>query len=155
MGGDKLDTSEAAKAYARATGYGRSSGYGTSGYGQDDGYGGYQYDEHRDHSSGYGYSQKKVECCELVVDPLSLLALLGFIAFATAFFNVLITMNIGKKRRKRSEEMGIEPQPDMKSQTLGAVFGDILLSGRMTWGLNDVARSKSHTGGVIVVMASD
>ncbi len=141
--------------YERKADYGYSTGYGGGGGGGDhSGYGG-GYDDHGGYSSGYG--KKKIECCPLVVDPLTLLALLGSIAAATAFFNVLITMNIvGKKRRrKRSGQKGIEPQPDMRWQTLGTIVGDILLSGRMTWGLNDVARSKSHTGGVIVVMASD
>ena len=51
-----------------------------------------------------GYGGHKLACCPLVVDPLTLFALLGFIAAATAFLNVLITMNImapGRKRRKR------------------------------------------------------
>ncbi len=43
------------------------------------------------------------ECCPLVVDPLTLVALLAFIAGGTYFLNIAITMNIvGKKRRKRS-----------------------------------------------------
>ena len=60
-------------------------------------------------ASGYGsFSQSayggQKPCCPLVVDPLSLLALLGFIAAATALLNSVITMNImavatGRKRR--------------------------------------------------------
>ena len=55
---------------------------------------------------GYGHEEKK-ECCPLVIKPLVLLALLGTLAAATAFLNVLITMNIGRrKRRRRSSPVG-------------------------------------------------
>ena len=51
-------------------------------------------------SSSYGHEE---DCCPLVVDPLTLIGLLGGIAAATAFLNVLITMNItGRKRKRRS-----------------------------------------------------
>ncbi len=53
---------------------------------------------------GYGHGHKK-ECCPLVVKPLVVLATLGAIAAATAFFNVLITMNIGRKRRRRRRSL--------------------------------------------------
>lgn len=54
-------------------------------------------------SSGYGH-----QCCPLVVDPLTLTAILGGIAAATAFFNVLITMTLGrKKRKKRNDDQGV------------------------------------------------
>jgi len=48
--------------------------------------------------SGYGH---KVECCPLVVKPLVVLSLLGLLAFATFFLNILITMNITMRRRRR------------------------------------------------------
>jgi len=52
--------------------------------------------------SGYGHGHYgKIECCDLVVDPLTFLALLGGIAGGTAFLNVAITMNINKRRRRR------------------------------------------------------
>lgn len=48
----------------------------------------------------------KLECCPLVVDPLTFVGLLGFVAAATAFLNTVITMNIMmavvKRSRKRS-----------------------------------------------------
>ena len=40
------------------------------------------------------------ECCPLVVDPLTLLALIAGIAGATFFLNMLITMNIMRRRRR-------------------------------------------------------
>jgi hypothetical protein len=49
-------------------------------------------------SSSYGGKEK---CCPLVVDPLALAVLLGFIAAATFFLNNLIIVNISKKRKKR------------------------------------------------------
>ena len=48
-------------------------------------------------SSGYGGEP----CCPLVLDPLLLSALLGFIAAATYFLSVAITMNIMMARKKR------------------------------------------------------
>ena len=51
----------------------------------------------------YGYTtiMEEQECCPLVVDPLTLIALIGFIAAATAFLNIQITMILTGKRRKR------------------------------------------------------
>ncbi len=50
--------------------------------------------------SGHGYG----DCCPLVVDPLTLFAILLGIAGATFFLNTAITMNImRRKRRKRAE----------------------------------------------------
>ena len=72
-------------------GYGnieRSSGYGHSGYGG--------------HGHGHGgYGKKKLECCELVVDPLTFAALMAAIIGGTAFLNVVVTMVLGRKRRRR------------------------------------------------------
>ena len=57
-------------------------------------------DSYGTRSGGYHHHEP---CCPLVVDPLTLTAILGAIAAATAFFNVLITMNIsGGRRRKRN-----------------------------------------------------
>ena len=73
-----------------------SSGYGhsSSGYGSHSGYGHSSYDYHDDHH----------ECCPLVIDPLVMCALLGFIAAATWFLRTAITMNmniVGRKRRRK------------------------------------------------------
>ncbi len=110
------------------------SGYGSShsGYGSS--------------HSGYGSSKvKKLECCELVVDPLALTALLGFLAAGTAFLNTVITMTImmmdGRRRRRRQsepEQRGRHGRPrpaempplQKKPETLGAVLDDILMEGR-------------------------
>ncbi len=55
-------------------------------------------------SSGYGHD----DCCPLVVDPLTLVAILGAIAAATFFLNTAITMNIPPpRRRKRDDEFGV------------------------------------------------
>ena len=45
-----------------------------------------------------------MECCPLVVDPLTYAALIGFIGLATYFFNEFIAMSMlmmARKRRKR------------------------------------------------------
>ena len=81
---------------AASSGYGHSahSGYGHS----SSGHGGY--------SHGYGgYSHGGYDdCCPLVFDPLTYTALMSFIALATYFLWVAVTMNImGRKRKKRSE----------------------------------------------------
>ena len=52
--------------------------------------------------SGHG----KVECCPLVVKPLVLLAILAALAAATAFLNVLITMNLGRRKRRKRRSLG-------------------------------------------------
>lgn len=49
------------------------------------------------YSSGYGH----LECCPLVVDPLTVTALLGFIAGGTALLNSVITTTIMPTPRKR------------------------------------------------------
>ena len=66
------------------------------------GYGG-----HSSHSSGYGSHSSGYgsDCCPPVVDPLTWLALLGFIAAATYLLNEVIAMSMlmmPGKRRKRS-----------------------------------------------------
>ena len=62
--------------------YGHHDPYHVSGYGSHSGYGHASYDDH-------GH-----DCCPLVVDPLTLCALLAFIAAATYFLRRAITMNM-------------------------------------------------------------
>ena len=74
--------------YSLSKDYDRSGyGYGYddhhSGYGADVGYGHSGYEYHDDHM-----------CCPLVVDPLALCALLGFIAAGTYFLRTAVTMNM-------------------------------------------------------------
>lgn len=57
-------------------------------------------------NSGYGsdyYSNSHYDCgCPLVFHPLLFAAVMGAIVGSTAFFNVLITMNItGRRKRKK------------------------------------------------------
>lgn len=52
--------------------------------------------------SGYGGYHSK-ECCPLVVDPLTVTAILGGIIAAAFFFNRLITMNITVRKRKKRD----------------------------------------------------
>ena len=52
---------------------------------------------------GYGYGG---QCCPLVVDPLSWLALLAGIAVATFLLQQAIVANIGKRKRRRRDVMG-------------------------------------------------
>ena len=57
------------------------------------------------YSSGYGGGHKGADCCPLVVDPLTVAALLGFIGAATAALSNLIAANLaagGGRRKKRS-----------------------------------------------------
>ena len=111
--------------HGKHSGYGKhsGSGYGHSGYGgHSGGYGGHG------HHSGYG---KKKECCPLVVDPLTLAALLGSIAVATFFLNTLITMNISKKRRRRRTTEALEAQEAAGESTNTMAFiMDTLWSGK-------------------------
>ncbi len=62
----------------------------------------HQHGEHGGYSGGGGDEL----CCPLVADPLTVFTLLSFIAFATAFLNVLVTMNIMMRRRRRRSDRG-------------------------------------------------
>ena len=53
---------------------------------------------HGSYSSGHG------DCCPLVIDPLTYAALLGFLAAAVYFFNVLIEMSMLMMRRRRRKK---------------------------------------------------
>ena len=79
-----------------------------SGYSDHDGNNdrlGYGYGDHHGAFSGSG-------CCPGVVDPLTMLALVGFIALATYFFEIQIRnsmlMMARKKRRKRELNLQAE-----------------------------------------------
>ncbi len=108
-------------------GYGRD-GVDRSGYGYDDGGGGGAKDraDHYGGHSGYGHGHgHKKECCPLVIKPLVFLALLGSIAAATAFFNILITMNLGRKRRRRRRSY----DDGNSGSSIGPGFADVLHAG--------------------------
>ena len=84
-------------------------------------------------SAGHGYGKKKDECCELVVDPLTLLALLGGILGGTFFLNMAITMNIMGKRRRRRRRSPVSSRkslPLSSSDTLSERFQDALNEGK-------------------------
>ena len=68
----------------------------------------------KSHHSGYGdhygaYSGGG-DCCPLVVDPLTYAALLGFLAAAVYFFQVLIEMSMlmMRRKRRRKRELGFQ-----------------------------------------------
>ena len=69
--------------------------YGSSGYRDLASRGSGYAEDHYGSYSGGG------DCCPLVVDPLTYASLLGFIALATYFLNVLIAMSMLMMRRKR------------------------------------------------------
>ena len=81
----------------------RRNGYGHD-YDYHDPYGDHKPEKYGGSFDHYGHEKK--ECCPLVIKPLVFLALLGTLAAATAFLNVLITMNIGRKRRRRRRRSG-------------------------------------------------
>ena len=85
----------------------RTSGYGGSFSGS--GYGG--------GGAGSGYYR---ECCPLVVDPLTLFAILACIGFFAAFLNVVITMTDFKRKRRRRSPIS----------TAEERFSDVVHSGR-------------------------
>jgi len=88
----------------------RHGGYGHHGSGYGQGH------------SGYGFD-KKIECCPLVVDPLTFVALLGGIFFGSFFLNVAITMNIDGARRIRRS------QGKTSQETKHVWLGDFLREG--------------------------
>ncbi len=77
-----------------------ATGYGTTSHGG--GHAVASLSGHGSVHSGGGYGSSDPECCPLVVDPLTLAALLGFIAAATALLQPLITMSL-RRRKKRSD----------------------------------------------------
>ena len=72
--------------------------------------------------SGYGhsgsYSSGHGDCCPLVVDPLTFSALLGFLAAAVYFFQVLIEMSMLMMRRKRRRKRELNFQTFLAVDTL-------------------------------------
>jgi hypothetical protein len=103
------------------------SGYGEvsrvaadSGYGNDDdgggGYGG-------GGGGGGGYSSGGQEpCCPLVVDPFCVLAIIGSIAFFSYILNIVITMKLGRRRRKRTP-----------AEMTGLQLGDLFWKGMLAY----------------------
>ncbi len=73
-------------------------------------------------SSDHHFGGGEKKCCPLVVDPLTVVTLLVFIAAAAAFLNVAITMDIGRKRRRRRSKTSIGDG--------GEIFAEILQEGR-------------------------
>ncbi len=98
----------------------------------------HQHGEHGGYSGGGGDEL----CCPLVADPLTVFTLLSFIAFATAFLNVLVTMNImmrRRRRRKRDDSVGCEDDQGkvVWQQAMDAFHGgtERLLIGQISnWG---------------------
>jgi len=80
---------------------------------------------HSSYGSSGSYGHKKFECCELVVDPLAFLSILGGIAGGTAFLNVAITMNITMRRRRRKRQAA-----DKHAGNVTEYFGDAVMQGR-------------------------
>lgn len=88
---------------------------------RSDHYGGYGYGHH---GHGHGY---KLECCPLVVDPLTLAAILGFLAAATALLALVISASLGR-RKKRSDDK-IMTVLDMRDMWINRIF-DLVHHGR-------------------------
>ena len=54
--------------------------------------------------------EEEPDCCPVVADPFMVLGLFGLIFFSAVFLNVAITMNLGRRRKKRhqaSSEFGM------------------------------------------------
>ena len=98
---------------AKDNGVRRSSGYG----------------HHSGHGGGYGH--KYVECCELVVDPLTFFSLLGAIIGGTAFLNTVITMDTMLPQKRRRRKRDTEGRVAADRLGLGDKLADMLNSGRM------------------------
>lgn len=66
----------------------------------------HDYSNYGSGGGGFSYGQGHhghLECCPLVVDPLTYIALVGGILAATFFSNQLITMNIMIRKRRRRD----------------------------------------------------
>ncbi len=83
---------------------GFGSGFGSSGEGDGAAGSNGAYDEGDEaaYSGGGGES-----CCPLVVDPITLLALLALIALGTYFLNIIITMKLGRRRRRDARQQSL------------------------------------------------
>ena len=90
-----------------------SSGYGSSGS-HNSGYG----------SDHYGSFSSGGDCCPLVVDPLTYAALLGFLAAAVYFFQVLIEMSMLARKRRKKREL------NFRSNTVSQTF-ETLSAGKL------------------------
>lgn len=86
-------------------------GYGHSGYG------------HGHSGGGYGHKEK---CCPLVIDALCLAAILGALAGATVFLNTAITMNLGRRRRRKREVLNPPDTDNDSSKDSALTMGSSL-----------------------------
>ena len=65
-------------------------------------------DYYSDYSESGYFHEKDHYCCSMVVDPLTLAALLGSIFAGTIFLNNVITMNIMRRKRRRKRVAALE-----------------------------------------------
>ena len=75
------------------------SGYGSghsSGYGSGHSSGGYGHS-----SGGYSHGGYFDDCCPPVVDNLTFIALMSFLALGTYFLRIRITMDLGRRKKRR------------------------------------------------------
>ena len=74
------------------------SGYGNdhSGYGSGHSSGGYGHS-----SGGYSHGGYFDDCCPPVVDNLTFIALMSFLALGTYFLRIRITMDLGRRKKRR------------------------------------------------------
>ena len=112
-------------------------GHHDHGYGHHDhGYG------HHDHGYGHHHSYKK-ECCPLVVDPLTLAALLGALAAASFLLSQVIATTLRKKKRKRRSqiETGIERILDLavSGKVVEEKFLEIKIFGMLCYCLTNLS----------------
>ena len=83
------------------SGYG--SGHSSGGYGHSSGGYGHSSGGYGHSSGGYSHGGYFDDCCPPVVDPLTFTALMSFLALATYFLRIRITMDLmmaGRKKRR-------------------------------------------------------
>ena len=68
-----------------------------------------------------------MDCCPLVVDPLTYAALIGFIGLATYFFREFIAMSMLMMARKKRRKRELNLQADIVKETLN-VFNEVSLA---------------------------
>ena len=60
-----------------------------------------------------------MDCCPLVVDPLTYAALIGFIGLATYFFREFIAMSMLMMARKKRRKRELNLHADILNEILG------------------------------------